>query len=63
MNKEEILKTMHVAFDEANKTLCLQNGMSETDADESIEKSKVAVEYLLSEVLKQLQEKNIIAGS
>lgn len=63
MNKEEILKTMHVAFDEANKVLCLQNGMSETDADESIEKSTVAVEYLLSEVLKQLQEKNIIAGS
>jgi len=63
MNKDEILKTMHVAFDEANKTLCLQNGMTETDADESIEKSTVAVEYLLSEVLKKLQEKNIVAPS
>jgi hypothetical protein len=63
MNKEEILKTMHLAFDEANKTLCLQNGMSETDADESIEKSTVAVNYLLLEVLKQLEEKNIVTTS
>jgi hypothetical protein len=63
MNKTEILKAMHSAFDEANKTLCLQNGMSETDADESIEKSTVAVDYLLSEVLKQLEQKNIITTS
>jgi hypothetical protein len=37
--------------------------MSETDADESIEKSTVAVDYLLSEVLKQLEQKNIITTS
>ena len=63
MNKEEILKVMHSAFDEANKTLCLQNGMSEEDANDSIEKSTVAIDYLLLEVFKQMQEKDIIVIS
>jgi hypothetical protein len=63
MNKEEILKVMHSAFDEANKTLCLQNGMSEEDANDSIEKSTVAIDYLLLEVFKQMQEKDIVVIS
>lgn len=63
MNKRDILEIMHSSFDEANKVLCLQNGMTEQDSNESIEKSKVAVEFLLTAVLDKLQEKNIVTFS
>lgn len=51
---------MQKAFDKANKDLCLQNGMSEADADESIAKSNVTIAVLLTEVLNELEQKNIV---
>jgi len=60
MNKQEILAIMHSAFDEANRSLCVQNGMPEAEIDENISKSEMAVTFLLSEVFNKLEEKNII---
>lgn len=60
MNKQEILQVMQKAFDKANKDLCLQNGMSEADADDSIAKSNVTIAVLLTEVLNELEQKNIV---
>lgn len=60
MNKQEILQVMQEAFDKANKELCIQSGMSESDADESIEKSNVTIAILLTEVLNKLEEKNLL---
>lgn len=51
---------MHSAFDEANRSLCVQNGMPEAEIDENISKSEMAVTFLLSEVFNKLEEKNII---
>ena len=63
MNKQEILAVMCSAFDEANRSLCVQNGMDPAEIDENIAKSEMAVTFLLSEVFNKLQEKNIIATS
>ena len=63
MNKQEILATMHSAFEEANRSLCVQNGMDPAEIDENIAKSELAVTFLLSEVFNKLAEKNIISTS
>jgi hypothetical protein len=63
MNKQEILATMHSAFEEANRSLCVQNGMDPAEIDENISKSELAVTFLLTEVFNKLAEKNIIATS
>jgi hypothetical protein len=63
MNKQEILATMHSAFEEANRSLCVQNGMDPAEIDENISKSELAVTFLLSEVFNKLAEKNIITTS
>ena len=63
MNKQEILATMHSAFEEANRSLCVQNGMDPAEIDENISKSELAVTFLLTEVFNKLAEKNIITTS
>ena len=63
MNKQEILAVMCSAFDEANRLLCVQNGMDPKEIDENIAKSEMAVTYLLTEVLNKLLEKNIVTTS
>ncbi len=54
---------MQAAFDEANRTLCVQNGMDPAEIDENVAKSEMTVGFLLGEVLSKLEEKNLIATS
>lgn len=51
---------MHSAFDEANRSLCVQNGMDPAQIEESIAKSELAVSFLLGEVFNKLEEKNLL---
>lgn len=60
MNKQEIVLMMHSAFDEANRSLCVQNGMDPAQIEESIAKSELAVSFLLGEVFNKLEEKNLL---
>ena len=60
MNKQEIVLIMQAAFDEANRSLCVQNGMDPLEIEESISKSEMAVAFLLGEVFNKLEEKNIL---
>lgn len=63
MNKQEVLLTMHAAFDEANRSLCVQNGMDPKEIDENVAKSELTVSFLLNEVLNKLEENNIVSYS
>ena len=63
MNKQEIVLMMQSAFDEANRSLCVQNGMGASEIEENISKSEMAVAFLLGEVFEKLAEKNIIVKS
>ena len=60
MNKQEIVLMMQAAFDEANRSLCVQNGMDPAQIEESIAKSEMAVAFLLGEVFNKLEEKNLL---
>lgn len=63
MNKQEIVLMMRATFDEANRSLCVQNGMDPSEIEENIAKSEMAVSFLLGEVFEKLAEKNIIVTS
>ena len=54
---------MHAAFDEANRSLCVQNGMDPKEIDENVAKSELTVSFLLNEVLNKLEENNIVSYS
>jgi hypothetical protein len=60
MNKQEITLIMHAAFDEANRSLCVQNGMDPSEIEDNIAKSELAVSFLLGEVFNKLEEKNLL---
>jgi len=58
MNKQEIVLMMQAAFDEANRSLCVQNGTDPAQIEESIAKSEMTVEVMMGEVFNKLDRKS-----
>jgi len=56
MNKEIVLASMVASFMEANVGLAIENGMTESDARQSIDLMSVSIEKCMEKVLDNLTE-------
>jgi phosphoheptose isomerase len=54
MTKEEVIKIMLDSINEDNKMMCLQNGMSEEDANAQIEQSQPSLVFLFGNIYDKL---------
>ena len=61
MTKDEIIKIMLDSINEDNKMMCLQNGMSEEDANTQIEQSQPSLVYIFGNIYDKLKAANAIA--
>ena len=60
MNKEEIIDLMVDSLQSDNREICKQNGMPETEIEESIAKSTQTIHYMMNNIYTKLVEKEII---
>ena len=61
MTKDEVLKIMLDSINEDNKMMCLQNGMSEEEANTQIEQSQPSLVFLFGNMYDKLQAGGAIA--
>jgi ketopantoate reductase len=61
MNKDEVLKIMLDSINEDNKMMCLQNGMSEEEANSQIEQSQPSLVFLFGNMYEKLKAGGAIA--
>jgi hypothetical protein len=50
MNKDEVIKIMLDSINSDNLAMCLQNGMSEEDANKQIEQSQPSLVFLFGNI-------------
>ena len=60
MNKEEIIQLMVDSLQNDNREICKQNGMPETEIEESIAQSTQTINYMMNNIYTKLVEKEII---
>lgn len=60
MNKEEIIELMVDSLQSDNREICTQNGMAESEIEESIAKSTQTINYMMNNVYSKLIDKGII---
>ena len=60
MNKEEIIDLMVDSLQSDNREICKQNGMPETEIEESIARSTQTINYMMNNIYTKLVEKEII---
>lgn len=61
MTKDEAIKIMLDSMNADNKMMCLQNGMSEADADKQIEQSQPSLVFLFGNIYDKLQQAGALA--
>ncbi len=61
MTKDEVLKIMLDSINEDNKMMCLQNGMSEEEANTQIEQSQPSLVFLFGNMYEKLKAGGVIA--
>lgn len=61
MNKDEVIKIMLDSINEDNKMMCLQNGMSEEEANSQIEQSQPSLVFLFGNMYEKLKAVGAIA--
>ena len=60
MNKEDVVSIMMESINADNKQFCLDNGMSEEKANESIAQSQMSLGFMMSNIYDKLVEAQII---
>ena len=59
--KEEIISLMTEKFQEHNRDLCRQFGMSEDEISQRVDQAEQTIMFLLTSVYEVLESENIIA--
>ena len=60
MNKEQIVLLMTQTFQEGNRNLCRQFGMSDADIVERVDQAEPTIGFLLEAVFDELSKNNLI---
>jgi hypothetical protein len=60
MNKEQAVAIMMESINADNKQFCLDNGMSEEKANESIQQSQMSLGFMMSNIYDKLVEAQVI---
>lgn len=60
MNKEEAVAIMIESINKDNKQFCLDNGMSEEKANESIAQSQMSLFFMMSNIYDKLVEAQVV---
>ena len=60
MNKEEVIQLMVDSLQNDNREICKQNGMDESEVEDSIAKSTQTINYRMNNIYTKLVEKEII---
>jgi hypothetical protein len=60
MNKEQIVSLMTKTFQEGNRTLCKQFGMSDADIAEKVDQAEPTIGFLLETVYEELSKNDLI---
>jgi hypothetical protein len=61
MNKDEVIKIMLDSINSDNLAMCLQNGMSEEDANNQIEQSQPSLVFLFGNIYDKLTSAGALA--
>jgi hypothetical protein len=60
MNKEEVVSIMMESINADNKQFCLDNGMSEEEANKNIEQSQFSLGFMMANMYDKLVESQVI---
>ncbi len=60
MNKEEVVSIMMESINADNKQFCLDNGMSEEEANKNIEQSQFSLGFMMANIYDKLVEAQVI---
>jgi hypothetical protein len=61
MTKEQAIEIMMDSINSDNKQFCLDNGMSEEEADKNIQNSQMSLGVMMSNIYDKLVDAKIIA--
>jgi hypothetical protein len=61
MTKEQAIEIMMNSINSDNKQFCLDNGMSEEEADKNIQNSQMSLGVMMSNIYDKLVDAKIIA--
>ena len=61
MTKDEVIKIMLDSINSDNLAMCLQNGMSEEEANKQIEQSQPSLVFLFGGIYDRLKAASVIA--
>lgn len=60
-SKEDIIALMTATFQEGNRELCKQFGMSDQEIDEKVNMAEQTISFLLSNVYESLEKEGIVS--
>lgn len=59
-DRDSVLNLMTEVYQQGNRIMCLQSGMTSEETEEKLEQSRPAVAYLLSMIYDKLDENDIL---